>query len=78
VLDPHAPSVGQTLPRAVTKVCLLVGPEGGFSSADLVQISAAGFTALRLGPRTLRADTAAITACALVALLWGDLRVDHA
>jgi 16S rRNA (uracil1498-N3)-methyltransferase len=78
VLDPHAPSVGQTLPRAVTKVCLLVGPEGGFSSADLAQISAAGFTALRLGPRTLRADTAAITACALVALLWGDLRVDHA
>jgi 16S rRNA (uracil1498-N3)-methyltransferase len=77
-LDPHATSVGPPLPRAVTKVCLLVGPEGGFSAADLAQIAAARFTALRLGPRTLRAETAAITACVLAALQWGDFRVNHA
>jgi 16S rRNA (uracil1498-N3)-methyltransferase len=78
VLDPHAPSVGHALPHTVTKVCLLVGPEGGWSSVDLAQISAAGFTPVRLGPRTLRAETAAITACAFAALEWGDLRVNHA
>jgi 16S rRNA (uracil1498-N3)-methyltransferase len=77
-LDPHAPTIGHALPHSVNKVCLLVGPEGGFSAADLAQISAARFTALRLGPRTLRAETAAITACAFAALRWGDLRVDHA
>jgi 16S rRNA (uracil1498-N3)-methyltransferase len=78
VLDPHAPNGGHALPRTVTMVCLLVGPEGGWSSADLAQISAARFTALRLGPRTLRAETAAITACAFAALEWSDLRVNHA
>jgi 16S rRNA (uracil1498-N3)-methyltransferase len=76
-LDPHT-NVGHALPRAVTAVCLLVGPEGGFSTADLTEISAAGFIRLRLGPRTLRADTAAITACAFAALSWGDFPVNHA
>jgi 16S rRNA (uracil1498-N3)-methyltransferase len=77
-LDPHAPTIGHVLPRAVTKVCVLVGPEGGFSAADRAQITVARFTALRLGPRTLRAETAAITACAFAALQWGDFSVNHA
>lgn len=77
-LDPHAPSVGRALPRAAARVCLLVGPEGGFSTADRVQINAAEFTAIRLGPRTLRAETAAIAACVFTALEWGDLLANHA
>lgn len=56
------------------EVFLLVGPEGGFSEADLARIDAAGFAALRLGPRTLRAETAAIVASALLQHVWGDLR----
>lgn len=54
-------------------VCVLLGPEGGFSEADLGAISAAGFARFRLGPRILRADTAAIAACTLAQRLWGDL-----
>lgn len=54
-------------------VCVLLGPEGGLSGPDLEAIDAAGFTRFRLGPRILRADTAAITACALVQRIWGDL-----
>jgi 16S rRNA (uracil1498-N3)-methyltransferase len=77
-LDPHAPIEGHALPRTLTKVCLLVGPEGGWSSADLAQIAAARFTALRLGPRTLRAETAAITACVFAAMQWGDFRANQA
>lgn len=57
-----------------TRVCVLLGPEGGLSPPDLEAIDAAGFARFRLGPRILRADTAAIAACAIVQRLWGDLR----
>jgi 16S rRNA (uracil1498-N3)-methyltransferase len=50
-----------------------VGPEGGFSGAEVEQASARGFHAVGLGPRTLRAETAAMVATALCQFLWGDL-----
>jgi 16S rRNA (uracil1498-N3)-methyltransferase len=78
LFEPRAPSAADALPRSVTKVCLLIGPEGGFGPADLVQISTAGFTALCLGPRTLRAETAALAACTFAELQWGDFRANHA
>lgn len=53
-------------------VVLAVGPEGGFSAADLALLDAAGFAHASLGPRVLRAETAAIAACAAAQLLWGD------
>ena len=62
------------LPQPVAGVCLLVGPEGGFSAADLRSIAAAGFSGAGLGPRTLRAGTAAVAACALAQSYWGDMR----
>lgn len=61
-------------PAAVDDVFLIVGPEGGFSPADLDSIDAGGFSRMRLGPRTLRAETAAIVATGLLQALWGDLR----
>lgn len=60
------------LGREAETVAMLVGPEGGFSSADLETINAAGFSHVALGPRVLRADTAAIAACTLVQSVWGD------
>jgi 16S rRNA (uracil1498-N3)-methyltransferase len=53
---------------------LLVGPEGGFAPAELDAARDAGFVAVRLGPRVLRAETAGIAALAAVHALWGDLR----
>jgi len=50
-----------------------VGPEGGFGAADLRRLDAAGFARVTLGRRVLRAETAAIAVCAIVASLWGDL-----
>jgi len=47
-------------------VTLLVGPEGGFSDEEREQIVAAGFLGVALGPRTLRAETAAVAALAVV------------
>ncbi|HEU4619110.1 MAG TPA: 16S rRNA (uracil(1498)-N(3))-methyltransferase [Gammaproteobacteria bacterium] len=68
----EAPFAPAAAPSA--EVFLLVGPEGGFSAADAGLVEAHGFKALRLGPRTLRTETASIAACALLQHLWGDLR----
>lgn len=53
---------------------LLIGPEGGFGPADREAAAAQGFRALRLGPRTLRTETAVAAALCLVQARHGDLR----
>ena len=47
-------------------ITLLSGPEGGLSSAEEDAAMTAGFTPVTLGPRTLRAETAALTALAVL------------
>jgi 16S rRNA (uracil1498-N3)-methyltransferase len=52
---------------------LLVGPEGGFSEDERRQLRALPFvTAIPLGPRILRADTAAVAALAVIQATVGD------
>lgn len=52
---------------------LLVGPEGGFSDAERAKLRALPFvTAIPLGPRILRADTAALAALAVLQAVKGD------
>lgn len=72
-LDPASDLRLDCLPPATRGVSLIVGPEGGFSPADTERMDAAGSTRVRLGPRVLRAETAAISACALLQARWGDL-----
>jgi len=55
-------------------VDLLIGPEGGLEQAELELAGGFGFTALRLGPRVLRTETAPLAALAAVQMLWGDFR----
>lgn len=56
-------------------LALLVGPEGGFSAEERTRIRALpGAVPLSLGPRILRADTAAVAALALVQAFIGDWR----
>ncbi|QGX40365.1 16S rRNA (uracil(1498)-N(3))-methyltransferase [Permianibacter aggregans] len=55
-------------------VTLLIGPEGGLGDLDLYQASAAQFIGVRMGPRILRTETAALTALACLQALHGDLR----
>src|SRR5688572_11240109 len=50
-----------------------VGPEGGFGAMDWRRLDAAGFERVALGPRVLRAETAALTVCAIAQSRWGDL-----
>lgn len=61
-----------SVPRA--GIAFLIGPEGGLTAAERRQAERAGFAAVSLGPRTLRTETAAITALTLAQVLWGDLK----
>jgi 16S rRNA (uracil1498-N3)-methyltransferase len=61
--------MGQT----ATPVSVLVGPEGGLTGEEEQTAVAAGFTPVRLGPRVLRTETAAIVALALLQREFGDL-----
>ena len=56
-----------------TKVCILIGPEGGFSQTEYEDARVAGFEAVALGPRILRTETAAAAALAVMQANWGDL-----
>jgi len=49
-------------------ISVLVGPEGGFSEGEVAAAEEAGWTVASLGPRRLRAETAAIVAAAAVML----------
>ena len=54
---------------------IVVGPEGGFAPAELAALRhIKDLTAVGLGPRILRADTAAVAALALVNAALGDWR----
>ena len=55
------------------RVALLVGPEGGFTAAEVNAARGAGFLPVTLGPRILRTETAAIAGAALLQGLLGDL-----
>ncbi|WP_242344743.1 16S rRNA (uracil(1498)-N(3))-methyltransferase [Anaeromyxobacter terrae] len=56
----------------------VVGPEGGLTDAELAVLAAAGARRASLGPRVLRAETAAIVAVALLQARFGDLQVPAA
>jgi 16S rRNA (uracil1498-N3)-methyltransferase len=58
---------------AEKKLALLVGPEGGFSEEERMRLRSLDFvTAIPLGPRILRADTAAVAAMAMIQAAIGD------
>jgi 16S rRNA (uracil1498-N3)-methyltransferase len=52
-------------------VTVLVGPEGGFSDAEIERAGAVGWEVVSLGERRLRAETAGIVVAAAVALHAG-------
>jgi 16S rRNA (uracil1498-N3)-methyltransferase len=75
VSDPVAALRGAADPAAPPPLAVLVGPEGGFSEEERARIRGRPNTvALSLGPRILRADTAAVAVLALVQAVLGDAR----
>ena len=57
----------------ISRLLVVTGPEGGFSAREAEAAGGAGFEIASLGPRTLRAETAAVVAVALAQIAWGDL-----
>ena len=60
-------------PEAVADVMLLVGPEGGWSERELALAREQQCLFTRLGPRRLRAETAAIAATGIITARYGDI-----
>ncbi|HUN71475.1 MAG TPA: 16S rRNA (uracil(1498)-N(3))-methyltransferase [Steroidobacteraceae bacterium] len=55
------------------KIVVLIGPEGGLAEGEQQAAIAVGFIAVRMGPRILRTETAAIAALTLLQHQFGDL-----
>ena len=55
------------------RIVLLIGPEGGFSLEEAAAVAEAGGHSVTLGPRILRAETAALAALAVAQYAKGDL-----
>ena len=52
---------------------LIIGPEGGWTEGEIERARDEGCIFQRLGPRRLRAETAAMTATAIIAARYGDI-----
>lgn len=76
ILRPGATTALAAVKSPKTKLCLLIGPEGGFSSKEYDDADVSGFAAVSLGPRILRTETAALAALAVAQSLWGDSGLD--
>ncbi len=75
VLVPWECAKEGSLPRALaekpTDIALVIGPEGGIAADEMAELSAFGGVPVTLGPRILRAETAAIAATAAIMALTG-------
>ena len=60
-------------PDSLAEVTLIIGPEGGLSEREIAMARQSGCTFQRLGPRRLRAETAAITALSIIGARYGDI-----
>jgi 16S rRNA (uracil1498-N3)-methyltransferase len=59
--------------KSIRRIFIVLGPEGGFTHDEAEKAKSSGFITASLGPRILKADTAALTACALIQYLLGDM-----
>jgi 16S rRNA (uracil1498-N3)-methyltransferase len=72
MLSPHAAVSLRELAPANGRIMLLAGPEGGLAPGEVQSAQSRGFAPVRLGPRVLRTETAALAALAAIQALWGD------
>ncbi len=78
VLVPHTGEGTEPLSQAVKRenvrrVAVFIGPEGGFSEVEAVEIVKSGGTVVTLGPRILRTETAGFVASSILQYVYGDM-----
>ena len=71
-LDPAGSRMLNQLPAPDGGAALLIGAEGGLSDGEISAAQQHGFTGIRLGPRVLRTETAAVATLSAMQTLWGD------
>jgi len=52
----------------IHSLIIVIGPEGGFSDSEVIFAQQAGFKTISLGPRRLRAETAAVVALSMLTI----------
>jgi 16S rRNA (uracil1498-N3)-methyltransferase len=73
LLAPEAPlGLREVAARIAGAVAIAAGPEAGFTASEEALLAEAGFLPVRLGPRVLRTETAALAALAALNALAGD------
>lgn len=59
----------------IQRIGIAIGPEGGFTEAEVAYMRTTGGVPLTLGPRILRTETAGIVAAAIVLHEWGEMEL---
>jgi len=72
ILLPQGAASLHAQPKPQVGVILLIGAEGGFTAAESESALQCGYTAIRMGARVLRTETAAVAGLAALQTLWGD------
>src|SRR5262245_50826036 len=73
LLDPGATRRLSELSRPAERIALVAGSEGGLTEEEHRAVERRGLTPVKLGPRVLRTETAALAALAAIQALWGDV-----
>ena len=73
LLSPSGTQRVSDLKSAEGGIVVLIGPEGGLAESEQRAALAAGFLAVKMGPRVLRTETAAVAALTLLQHQFGDL-----
>jgi len=73
VLSPHGSRHLAEIPTPLSAATVLIGPEGGLAPAEAEAAVRAHFVPMRMGPRILRTETAAVCALTLLQHRFGDL-----
>jgi 16S rRNA (uracil1498-N3)-methyltransferase len=73
LLSPIGEGRIRDLNGGLSAVTILIGPEGGLTEVEQDSARSAGFTAVQLGPRVLRTETAALAALTAIQQQLGDM-----
>jgi 16S rRNA (uracil1498-N3)-methyltransferase len=74
LLSPSGEKSIEEVSAAGSGVTVLIGPEGGLTDTEQDAALRSGFTPVRMGPRILRTETAAVAALTILQHRFGDLR----
>jgi len=67
------PEVLDPVPDTCERIFAVIGPEGGFSETEIEKGVSLGYQSVSLGPRIMKAETAALSVCTLMQYLFGDM-----